>query len=277
MGRIVESAHFQVFIAWVILVNAAGLGLETSAGIVQVAGPALDWVGRVCLGIFVVELSLRVIAYGWRFFSRGWNLFDFVIVVVTAVPAWPNLSVLRALRILRALRFFSVIPRLRMVVQAMVTAIPSMASLLFLMLLWFYIAGVLATQFFGKPFDDWFGTIGRSMYSLFQIMTLESWSMGIVRPVMQVYPAAWAFFVPFIMVTTFTMLNLFIAFLVSATQNQQQAEEKQQGLAAIPADGDSGALVEQITLLRREVAELRKSLDSEHVRTPQQRQESKAG
>lgn len=262
LRRFVESGRFQSFIAVVILINAACVGLETSAAVSRAAGPALEWASNLALAIFIVELLLRIVAFGWRFFLGAWNWFDFVIVLVTAVPAWPNLSVLRALRILRALRFFSIVPRLRTVVQAMVTAVPSMASILFLLLLWFYIAGVLATQFFGPGFHDWFGDIGRSMYSLFQIMTLESWSMGIVRPVMQVYPYAWAFFVPFIIVTTFTMLNLFIAFLVNATQSQQAAEAKEAEPTAPPEDTDAAALARQIHCLRAELEELRHALEA---------------
>lgn len=267
LRRVVESWIFQTFIAIVILLNAASLGLETSKTAVRLAGNLFDWMGTVTLVIFTIELSLRLGAYGWQFFKRGWNLFDFFIVLVTAVPAWPNLSVLRAFRILRTMRFFSIIPRLRSVVQAMVMAIPSMTSILFLLLLWFYIAAVLATQFFGNPFDAWFGNVGRSMYSLFQIMTLESWSMGIVRPVMEVYPAAWVFFVPFIIVTTFTMLNLIVAFLVNAAQSQQQAEQKsQEATIADPPLRGNEALIEQISVLHREMAELRKYLEVERER-----------
>jgi voltage-gated sodium channel len=260
LRRFVESGPFHSFIAVVILINAACVGLETSAAVSRLAGSALEWAGNLALAIFIVELLLRLVAYGWRFFLGAWNWFDFVVVLVTAVPAWPNLSVLRALRILRTLRFFSIIPRLRTVVQAMVAAVPSMASILFLLLLWFYIAGVLATQFFGSDFHDWFGDIGRSMYSLFQIMTLESWSMGIVRPVMQVYPYAWAFFVPFIIVTTFTMLNLFIAFLVNATQSQQAAEAPAAPPAVAAEATTAPELAAQIALLRAELSELRTAL-----------------
>lgn len=260
LRRFLESRHCQLFIAIVILVNAACVGLETSIPVRQSAGPLLDWAGQAALAVFVVEIVLRIAAYGWRFFLSSWNWFDFVIVAVTAWPALPNISVMRTLRILRALRFFSVVPQLRNVVQAMLSAIPSMASILFLLVLWFYVAGVLATRFFGAAFDEWFGTIGRSMYSLFQIMTLESWSMGIVRPVMKEFAWAWAFFVPFIIFTTFTMLNLFIAVLVSATQSQQAAEDKAAELAKPPEPDAAPALAQQIQLLRAEIADLRQSL-----------------
>ena len=111
------------------------------------------------------------------------------------LPASGPLAILRALRVLRVLRLMSVVPQMRTVIQALITAIPGMVSIIGLITLIFYVSAVLATNFFGSDFDEWFGSVGASMYSLFQIMTLESWSMGIVRPVMVEYPHAWAFFV----------------------------------------------------------------------------------
>ena len=102
-----------------------------------------------------------------------------------------------------------------------------MGSIVLVLLLVYYIAAVMATSLFGTAFPDWFGNVGASMFSLFQIMTLESWSMGIVRPVMEVYPHAWTFFVPFIVVTSFTVLNLFIALIVNSMHllNAETSEE----------------------------------------------------
>jgi voltage-gated sodium channel len=128
---------------------------------------------------------VKLIAYGWRFFLKPWNIFDFLVVAVSFAPSGGGLSVLRALRILRVLRVISFAPRLRRVVEGFVSALPGMASVFLLMTIIFYIGAVMATKLFGDAFPEWFGTIGRSAYSLFQIMTLESWSMGIVRPVME--------------------------------------------------------------------------------------------
>lgn len=125
---------------------------------------------------------------------------------------------LRSLRVLRVLRLLTVVPSLRKVVAAFIHSIPGLSGVMAVMSIFFYTAGVLATRLFGQTFDVWFGTLGRSLYSLFQIMTLESWSMGIVRPVMEVHPWAWAFFVPFIIIATFTILNLFIGIIVSTMQ-----------------------------------------------------------
>ncbi|MEM0944015.1 MAG: ion transporter [Pseudomonadota bacterium] len=208
----------------VILLNAVVLGLETSPTITAQTGPLLEQLDRICLAIFVVELALKLTAQGFRFFHRAWNLFDFVIVGIALVPATGSLSVLRALRILRVLRVISIAPSLRRVVQGFITALPGMGSVFLLMGMLFYIGAVMATKLFGETFPQWFGTIGESGYSLFQIMTLESWSMGIVRPVMEVHPYAWAFFVPFIMVTTFAVVNLLVGLIVNSMQ-EAHAEE----------------------------------------------------
>jgi voltage-gated sodium channel len=208
----------------VILFNAVILGMETSVGIMEAAGPLIVALDRACLTIFVIEIALKLIALGPRFFRSGWNLFDFVIVGIALVPAAQGLSVLRALRILRVLRVVSAAPRLRRVVEGFVTALPGMGSVFLLMGIIFYIGAVMATKLFAASFPEWFGSIGASLYTLFQVMTLESWSMGIVRPVLEVYPYAWLFFVPFIMVTTFAVVNLLVGLIVNSMQDAHAEE-----------------------------------------------------
>lgn len=203
----------------VILFNAVLLGLETSQTMMSMFGGLLKALDTACLAIFVIEIVLKLIAYRFAFFKSGWNVFDFIIVGIALVPGTEGLSVLRALRILRLLRVVSVAPSLRRVVEGFVSALPGMGSVFVLMALIFYIGSVMATKLFGATFPDWFGTLGLSAYSLFQIMTLESWSMGIVRPVMEIYPYAWAFFVPFIMVTTFAVVNLLVGLIVNSMQD----------------------------------------------------------
>ena len=188
------------------------------------AGVVLRTADYICLAIFCAEIALKLYAHRLRFFRSGWNVFDFVIVGIALVPAGQGLSVLRALRILRVLRVVSVSPNLRRVVEGFVTALPGMGSVFLLMGIIFYIGAVMATKLFGDSFPDWFGTLGASLYSLFQIMTLESWSMGIVRPVLEVYPLAWIFFVPFIMVTTFAVVNLLVGLIVNSMQDAHAAE-----------------------------------------------------
>ncbi len=213
------------FIIGVILVNAVLLGMETSDTIMSRVGGVIHLLDNLCLAIFVIELAAKLFALGPRFFRNGWNIFDFVIVGIALVPAAQGLSVLRALRILRVMRVISVAPSLRRVVEGFVTALPGMGSVFLLMGIIFYIGSVMATKLFGDTFPDWFGTLGYSAYSLFQIMTLESWSMGIVRPVMEIYPYAWAFFVPFIMMTTFAVVNLLVGLIVNSMQDAHSADE----------------------------------------------------
>ena len=212
------------FIVAVIIFNAVILGMETSQSIMDAAGPLIIALDRICLSIFVLELAAKLFAQRLQFFRNGWNIFDFVIVGVSLIPGNGGLSVLRALRILRVLRVISVVPSLRRVVEGFVTALPGMGSVFLLMGIVFYIAAVMAPKLFGDAFPEWFGTLGRSGYSLFQIMTLESWSMGIVRPVMEIYPYAWVFFVPFIMVTTFAVVNLLVGLIVNSMQDAHAEE-----------------------------------------------------
>lgn len=223
-----ETAVVRNTIIGVILFNAVILGLETSDSVMARAGGLIIALDRICLTIFVLELTAKLIAYGNRFFRSGWNLFDAVIIGVALVPAGQGLSVLRALRILRVLRVISVAPRLRRVVEGFIRALPGMASVFLLMGIIFYIGAVMATKLFGDSFPDWFGTLGGSFYTLFQIMTLESWSMGIVRPVLEVYPYAWAFFVPFILITTFAVVNLVVGLIVNSMQDAHSEEETAQ-------------------------------------------------
>ena len=221
----IESPRFTGTIMAVIIVNAAVIGLETVPYLERNYGGVLNILDSTAIVVFVVEILAKLIVYRHRFFLSGWNVFDLAIVVAALIPGSREFSVLRALRILRVLRLISVIPKMRQVVQGLLSAIPAMGTVIFLLILIFYIFAVMATKLFGESFPQWFGSIGASLYSLFQIMTLESWSMGIVRPVMEVYPQAWIFFVPFILITSFVVLNLFIAIIVNAMHETQDEAE----------------------------------------------------
>ena len=225
LSELLDKPFVTRFIVVVIVFNAVILGMETSKPLMERIGPVILFLDRLCLAIFVVELLAKFFAYRLSFFKSGWNIFDFIIVGVSLVPGNGGLSVLRALRILRVFRVMSVVPSLRRVVEGFVTALPGMGSVFLLMGIVFYIASVIATKLFGDSFPQWFGTLGQSGYSLFQIMTLESWSMGIVRPVMEVYPMAWAFFVPFILVTTFAVVNLLVGLIVNSMQDAHAEED----------------------------------------------------
>ena len=207
-----------------IIFNAITLGISTSDWAQQNIGGFLSIIDKAVLTIFVIELLLKLYAYGLNFFRNSWNVFDLFVVSVGLLPQTTALSALRGLRVIRALRLLSVIPQMRAVVQALLDALPGMGAVIVMISIVFYVFGVMATIMYGGTFDEWFGTLGRSLYSLFQIMTLESWSMGIVRPVMEVYPTAWAFFVPFIVITSFSVLNLFIGLLVNTMQSAVEEE-----------------------------------------------------
>lgn len=218
------------FIIAVILINAVTLGLETFPYVMARVGTLILAIDRICLSIFVVELALRLYALGVRFFRSGWNIFDFVIVAISLMPATGGFSVLRAMRILRVLRVVSAVPSLRRVVDGLGRALPGMGSVFLLIMIIYYIAAVMATKLFGASFPQWFGSLTATSFTLFQIMTLEGWSGEIVRPVMGVYPYAWAFFVPFILITTFAVLNLIVGLIVNSMQEaaseSDRAEEK---------------------------------------------------
>lgn len=226
--RFVESKNFERFIIAVIGVNAVTLGLETIQSLPASALVALKILDQLFLTIFTVELLIKMFVYRQSFFKDAWRVFDLIVVMISLMPASGPFSVVRSLRVLRALRMVSVVPSLRRVVSGLLLAIPGLGAVAAILSLIFYVGAVMATKLFGGDFPHWFGSIGESSYSLFQIMTLESWSMGIVRPVMDVYPYAWLFFLPFILVTTFTMVNLFIAVIVNAmhAETDEAAEER---------------------------------------------------
>ncbi|OUD16043.1 ion transporter [Thioflexithrix psekupsensis] len=269
VGEWVESPRIQAIIVLIIVFNAVTLGLETSEAIVAKYGFILSFIDSFILGIFILEILLKLYAFGWRFFKSGWNIFDFVIVAIALMPSSGSLSVLRALRILRILRLISFISQLRLIVEALLKSLPGIASIAGLVLLMFYVSAVISTRMFGESFPEFFGTIGASMYTLFQVMTLESWSAGVARPVMELYPYAWLFFIPFILFTTFTMLNLFVAIIVDTMQQvhkkdrdaaQQLIQEAQQA-----AESEQQLLLKEIQGLKGELKELRLLLEKRPI------------
>ncbi|MBB5659706.1 ion transporter [Brevundimonas halotolerans] len=268
LRQIVTSPRTERFILALIILNAITLGLETSAWVMDRVGPVLLVLDKIVLAIFVVEVVARIAVHRLAFFKDPWSLFDFGVVAIALVPAAGPFSVLRALRILRVLRMITIVPSLKRVVGALISALPGMGSIVLLMGLIFYVASVMATKLFGADFPQWFGSIPASAYSLFQIMTLESWSMGIVRPVMEVHPYAWLFFVPFILCTTFTMLNLFIGIVVNAMQAEHEEEAKAERrkleedlrLASEERQQAHAEDVADMAALRGELAELRRAM-----------------
>ena len=253
-----ERASVQYLVTGLILINAVILGLETSSTAMQQWGHWLRTLDQLILACFVVEIALRFTAHGWRLLRDPWGLFDTLVIAIALIPASGPLAVLRALRVLRVLRLISLVPSMKMVVQSLLASLPGMGSIVALLGLVFYVAAVIATQLFGEQFPQWFGTLGDSLYTLFQVMTLESWSMGIVRPVMEEFPYAWLYFIPFILIATFMMLNLFIAVIVDAIQNQREKVAEQEQEQAPPSE--SALLLEEVRQLRAELRILQQRL-----------------
>lgn len=257
----IEQPGLQHLLIALILINAVVLGLETSPSIMAAWGSWLVAADRAILAIFVVEIILRLLAHRLAYFRDPWNVFDFLVVAIALVPASGPLAVLRALRVLRVLRLITLVPSMKRVVSGLLSALPGLGSVAAIIGLIFYVAAVIATKLFAADFPEWFGSLGASAFTLFQVMTLESWAMGIVRPVMEVYPAAWIFFLVFILASTFTLLNLFIAVIVNAIQSEGSAEVQD------AADDDAQRL-------RAEMNELRAALLATQAMLVEKRKES---
>lgn len=254
LTSLVENRRFELAVTILIIINAVILGLETSPAIMAAWGPLLVALDKALLAVFVAELAMRMVAYGPAFFRSGWNVFDFVVVAIALIPASGALSVLRALRVLRVLRLITVIPSLKRVVGAMIKALPGMGSIIVLLMLVFYVSAVMATKLFQATEPEAFGSLDRSLFTLFQLMTLDGWSGEIVKPVLENHPYAMLFFMPFILFSAFVVLNLFIGVVVGAMQ--AEAEE------IIEAVDDSvesheQQMLKEIRALRAEVQALR--------------------
>ncbi len=226
LQQFIEHALVQRILLALILVNAVILGLETMPTVMAAVGQPLQALDKAILAVFVVEIAIRLFVHRLAFFKDAWSVFDFVVISIALLPASGPFAVLRALRVLRVLRVLTFVPSMRKIVGALVQSLNGMLSIAMVLGLVYYVAAVMVTKLFGEAFPEWFGSLGRSLYTLFQVMTLESWSMGIARPVMAEFPYAWVFFVPFILLATFTMLNLFIAVIVNAVQRMHDEEHQ---------------------------------------------------
>jgi voltage-gated sodium channel len=255
----IEAPRIQYALIALILVNAAILGLETFPGARAQWGTWLYALDRAILWVFVVEIALRLVAHRAAFFRDPWNVFDFIVVAIALLPASGPFAVLRALRVLRVMRLISLVPSMRRVAGGLIAAIPGLGAVIGIIVVILYVSAVVATKLFGERFPEWFGTLGESAYTLFQVMTLESWSMGIVRPVMEVYPHAWVFFVTYILISTFTMLNLFIAVVVNAMQ-AEHAKEIEMDAQQNSGSKDEELVRAELRALRGEIRSLREAL-----------------
>jgi voltage-gated sodium channel len=260
LGGWLESPLIQRSLITLILVNAVILGLETSPSVMAGWGAWLLAADRAILAVFVVEISLRLVVHRLAYFRDAWNVFDFVVVVIALVPAAGPLAVLRALRVLRVLRLITLIPSMRRVVGGLLSALPGLGSVGAIIGIIFYVSAVIATKLFATDFPLLFGDLGRSAFTLFQVMTLEGWAMEVVRPVMAVFPLAWIFFLLFILASTFTLLNLFIAVIVNAIQQEHLDDASvPQPVNVLPTDREIARLRLELAALRNELRNLRLS------------------
>ena len=266
LNRWLETTRVQRVIVAVILFNAVTLGLMTDGDLMATIGGPLRWLDLVCLVFFLVEISLRLVAQGRDFWRQGWNIFDFAVVGIALVPDAGAWAVLRGLRVLRILRLLTVVPQLRKVVAAFLHAIPGLSGVVAVMVVFLFTVAVLATNLFGATHPLWFGSLSTSLFTLFQIMTLESWSMGIVRPLMETHPWAWLFFVPFIVIATFTILNLFIGIIVSTMQELSLTPDISTDHAEL--DQTLGRIESDMRALRRSLEDLKSRTPASSTRQP---------
>jgi voltage-gated sodium channel len=227
LKRIADSGRFQAFIFAVIVFNAIVLGLETYGGIEDDAGDLLATLNDACLGIFLVELVIRVGAYGRRpqdFFRDGWNVFDFVVITAAFVPGLrQNATLLRLVRLLRIVRLVSVLPELRVLIAGMTRALPPIGSMAVLAILFLYVYGMLGWILFGDELPDQWGDIGQAMLTLFTVLTLEGWN-EVMAAAQEVNPWSWVFFVSFVLIASLLLINILIAIIINAMEEAREAE-----------------------------------------------------
>jgi voltage-gated sodium channel len=260
LRSVVEDPRTERFIMGVIIANAVVLGLETSKTLMASYGRVLETLDHIMLVIFVIELTARIAVHRLAFFRDPWSVFDFLVVAIPVVPTTENFSVLRALRVLRVLRLITALPSLKRVVAGLLAALPGMGSIVLLIGLIYYVFAVMATKLFGEVKPEEFGTLGDSLFTLFTVMTLEGW-VEVVKGIMEKHPWAWLFFIVFIIVTTFMVLNLFIGVVVNAMQAEalkHEAEEREAERGIVREE--AAPILAEVKRLRSELAELRGQL-----------------
>ncbi|MBC6401524.1 MAG: ion transporter [Ekhidna sp.] len=227
LKKFVESSPFQRGIVGLIIFNSILIGLETFPIVMEKYGGIIDFIDFLILLLFTVELGLKIFIYRGSFFKDPWNIFDLFVISISIVPSAGSFTVLRALRIIRTLRLLKSIPKLRLIIESLLHAIPSIGWIVVLLGIVYYTFGVIGTNLFAADFPEYFGDLGKSLFSLFQIMTLESWSSGIARPILDSMPGAWIYFISFILIATYTTLNVFIAIVVN-TMNEVSLKDLQE-------------------------------------------------
>ncbi len=252
-ARIADSARFQNFIMGVIVANAVTLGLGTYDFSTE-ADSVLSTLDDVFLGIFVVELAIRIAAFGTRpqdFFKDGWNLFDFIVIGLAFTPGIrDNITLLRLARLLRVVRLVSVMPDLRILVRAMTRSIAPITSLAVLTLLLMYVYGMVGYILFHEEDPEQWGNIGQAMLSLFQILTLEGWN-SFLEAGQAIHAWSWIYFVSYVLIASFLVINILIAIIINSMEEVSAAERAEIDEELATSDGS----------VAQRLAEIRHALD----------------
>jgi voltage-gated sodium channel len=265
-ARAVESPAFTTVVVATIAVNAAVLGLQTYEGVVERWGGVLDLINAVCLGIFVVELAVRMASYWprpWRFFRSGWNVFDFVVIGAAFVPGIrQNSTLLRLVRLLRVVRIIRVLPDLRVLLLGVWRSVLPLASIAAVTAMLLFVYGMVGWIWFGDELPGEWGDIGRAMLTLFVMLTLENFPIY-MDAAMDVEPWAWVYFVSFILIAAFIVLNVLIGIVLNSMEEAREFERRRElrerhGAAGpSPIDPEAHAHVaERIVILRRALEDL---------------------
>ncbi len=273
MEDLIESRAFRYAITGLIIANAIVLGILTySRQLIPGLVSALESFDRAVTIIFAIEIAMKLIVYRLRFFSQGWNWFDFIVIGLAIAPGAHGFAVLRAMRVLRVLRLLHIVPMMRRITEALLKALPGMGAIFAVLTLLTYVGAVMATNMFGNTENEevllLFGDLPSSAYSLFQVMTMDGWRFEVVQKVVDDgHPYAPLFFLVFIFVASFAVLNLFIALIVDAlAANHRDITEEH--LDEIDEDidekfGEAGKELEQVlemlTDLKAEIADLKQA------------------
>jgi voltage-gated sodium channel len=261
LAPVVDSPAFTATVVTVILANALILGLQTYPGLEREYGGTLDLLNALCLAFFVVELSLRIAAYfprPWRFFLDGWNVFDFVAIGLAFVPGLQrNSTILRLARLARIVRVVHLLPDVRILITAVIRSIPPLGSMAILTTLILFVYGMVGWQLFGEQLPERWGTIGEAMLTLFVMLTLEDFPVYMEEG-MAIHSWSWLFFVSFILVAAFVVINVFIGIVLNSLEEARELARRESivGDEAVP-------ILERIDYLRSALDELERTLHTD--------------
>lgn len=248
--RLTEAPSFERFIVVVIVLNGVIVGLETRPDLMTAWGGVFEWTNHLILGIFIVEAGLKMIAL-WprpqRYFGNGWNVFDFAVIVLSLLPASGEFAtVARLIRLLRVLRLVTAMPKLRLMVATLVRCIPGMGHVLSLMAILFYVYGIAGVHLYGTHDPEHWGSLSRALLTLFQIATLEAWT-DLMKSAMTLHPLHWIYFVSFVLLGTFVVVNLFVAVVINSLEESHREV----------AEAEAAELRRDAPALARQLADIR--------------------